>query len=83
MVGMTDPFAFFCRNALVLPFLKNRVGIRGDFLELPFQKPKKGSASKLWEPESGTDDKQKSETHLSNFIFKPKVLEYKPSSHPV
>lgn len=43
----------------------------------------RGSESKLWEPESGTYDKQKVKLTYLILFFKPKVVQYRPSSHPV
>lgn len=39
--------------------------------------------SKLWEPESGTYDKQKVKLTYLILFFEPKVTQYGPSSHPV
>lgn len=55
----------------------------GILLRLPIQETQICSESKLWEPESGTYDKQKVKLTYLILFFEPKVAQYGPSSHPV
>lgn len=82
----TTEFAFSAERIVLFntekSFLKKRLRIWGFYLAA-ISETQLCYKSKLWEPESGTYDKQKVKLTYLILFFKPKVVQYRPSSHPV